>query len=172
MSHSRLSHTVRFCEVESVRVYVNEFVKSFKFLVLLDKLNSINLIISNNEKFVIEIPNDFSRTIFYALPSTHPRSDLDIQTLTAEALRGVLGDLERRVNEGVKPDPELGRDWELSITTKASAPGSEPIDVPRGFDVAGGVQSPESIRFPCKTAEVNNSVVLSLYTDIPSVEGN
>lgn len=124
---------------------------------------------SSLEKFIIELPNDFARSVFYALPSTASRSDLDIASLASEVLRDCFSHIERKLR--VTPIRDEGDTWELFAVTKRApeAHQNDPIDMPGGFEVVLEQESGgrwERTRDPIKSVVIGDGVVVSTYLDV------
>jgi hypothetical protein len=124
---------------------------------------------SSLEKFLIELPNDFARSVFYALPSTASRSDLDIASLASEVLRDCFSHVERKLR--VSTIRDKGDTWELLALTKRAPEThqNDPIDMPGGFvmvleEESGGRW--ERTRDPIKSVVIGDGVVVSTYLDV------
>lgn len=164
-------------DIKSVREYVKQFCLSIRDLVLLDRIKSIILSVlthtgERTERCVIELPSDFARTVFYALPSTAHRSDLEISNSCAELLGEALQYLERKVNNGLPTVAEPGRDWEIVLDVKRNAvQGGMSIECPTGHEVMRAHAERDHrdasmfSRSPIKSCTLADSVVLSLFTD-------
>lgn len=172
-SHQRLGQSVWMCDLKDVRKYVKEFATSLRTCLLLDRIQSVVVGMKSSsgsslEKFIIELPNDFARSVFYALPSTASRSDLDIAGLASEVLRDCFTHIERKLR--ISPIRDKGDTWELLAITKRApeAHQNDPVDVPGGFDVVPVEESGgywERTRDPIKSVMIGDGVVVSTYLD-------
>jgi hypothetical protein len=123
------------------------------------------------EKFVMELPSDFGRTIFYGIPATSNKTDFDIACVCAELLGEELKSLERKL--GAYESVEPSRTWEIYVDTKISDSGvTDSVDIPVGY---AKLSSEEEIlirdcsrteRIPLKSTVMNENVLLSTYFDI------
>lgn len=164
--HKRLGRCMYLCDIYSVRQYTKQFCRSIRTLLLLDRVGSVRLV-CGHLRWVIEIPSDFGRTFYYAIPPTESRSEMEISSLCANVLCDCFGAFERKSMHA--PRPIFGETadltWRLELEMKAA--GRQP-DFPTDF---GSVPTPQpsfSSRLPLRSAAVGDTVVVSVSIDTPS----
>ena len=171
--HLRLGQSVWLCDIKSVRIYVKQFCLSLQTVLLYDRGNAVIIQTSQAdssipaERFVIELPSDFGRTVFYAFPASANRSDLEVASLASEVLKDTLVHIERKLGE---PACVAG-EWELMVETKRASTQQvvDPVDIPSGFDIIEDRHPfPSGVRTPVKSCMIGESVAVSTYCDRPS----
>ena len=169
VKRKRLGLTVWSCEI--ARKYVSTFVKSLSQALLVDRVNAIIIRLAT-ERFVIEIPADFSRNVFYANPSISNRTDLDISCLCVDVLSESLGAIERRLAMCPPRTRSDLSEWELFVDVKPIQPGADSIDVPIGSTVVSPQEevffrdASHFVRYPLKSSVLNEQVLVAAYVDI------
>ncbi len=163
--HKRFGRTVLLCDSYPVRQYTKQFCKSIRTLILLDRVSAV-WVLSGVHRLVIEIPNDFGRAFYYAIPPTESRSDLEISSLCVGTLSDSFGVLERRMGSlqgalGESPDSS----WTLQVETKPK--GADNMELPSGFLVQESAVSTAdfTLRRPLSSSVVGPTVVLSVSVD-------
>lgn len=163
--HQRFGHTVMLTG-GTVRNTVKQFCLSIRNLVLMDRVHSVVVVSNANRanRLIIELPVDFCRTVFYMLPSHAHRSDLEIAATCAK----VLGDTFEHIQRHLAVDTSASiSSFELFVVVKRNCvPGTE-LSTPTGFEVLSldALKSPRWLRLPLKSAVLEDTVVISVYTD-------
>lgn len=142
--------------------YVKQFCFSIRDLILTDRVNSL-IFQSDNSRFFIELPSDFSRVVFYALPAIAHRSDLEIAETAFKVLTEAMDHLERKLCATKSPK---STQWEILVDVKRNPiPGTQ-TNTPSGFSlVKDPVKGIGYSRNPIKSCVLANSVVVSMYQD-------
>jgi hypothetical protein len=168
-SHTRFGVTVQICDIKSVKSYIKQVCQSLQSALLHDRVDCL-VIEAGSDRFCIELPTDFGKTVFYALPSGGHRSDLDAQSLCAPSLREALIQLDRKLCSG--PRRVRGNDaqaWEVYADMKAtSVQMNEAMDMPSGWTLWENDDSQRNLsllRNPIKSVLIGGHVVISTYTD-------
>jgi len=175
VDRKRFGITASMCRTPGVHEYVKQFLKCIKDLVLQDRMKAVTILINNDlgqvqERFVIEFPSDFGRSIFYGVPTGSNRTDLDVVCACAELLSGEYKALESKIP---KLETDCGfREWSFFLDMKAIELPSESVDIPVGctkissHDEKIFRDNSEMNRIPLKSAVMNDQVLISTYLDL------
>jgi hypothetical protein len=167
--HMRFGIAVWLCDVKTVKSYVKRLCMSLQNILLHDRVRAI-IVATTHEQFTIEIPNDFSKSVFYALPTGSPRTELEIKSSCASVLREALIYIDRKLGR-VEPMVESPTSWEVFVDLKNnSGQVTENLDMPSGWiidDQSITTEKPTHLqRKPIKSTTIGENVVISTYTDI------
>jgi hypothetical protein len=173
--HMRFGIAVWLCDVKSVKSYVRRICMSLQNILLHDRVHAI-VIETPQEKFTIELPEDFPKSVFYALPTGSPRTELEIKSLCASALREALIYLDRKLGKvtdhRMNDETASQQTWEVYVDLKnSSAQATETMDMPSGWIIEERAANFDSgsmtvQRKPIKSTMMGENVVISTYTDI------
>ena len=167
----RFGLTVSICKFKPAKDYVRQVCHSLHPLLLYDRIRSIT-IVRTDERFTIEIPNDFGKSIFYSLPMQGNRSDLDVRCACTKIFQDALIQIDRKLrtdhlpNTGDSPED----DWEIVVDVKRnSVETTECMDMPSGWLLdSGKLERNPGVtvyRKPIKSSLAGENVVLSIYLD-------
>ena len=175
--HQRFGQVVLICNIKQVKQFVKQFCASLQTMILHDRVNALVVSVSTEnsshpvERFFIEVPCDFSKTVFYTLPASTHKSDFETVSTCSELLRENLVHLERKLGSTLtraRPaftQPDLR--WEVYVDVERnSVQTTECMDMPSGWSLvdslpAGG----QATRTPIKSSLLGNVVAVSTYVD-------
>ena len=163
--HMRFGIAVWLCDSKSVKLYVRQICSPLQNLFLHDRVQAI-VVATNSERFTIELPNEFAKCVLSALPAGTARTELEIRSFCANALRDALIQLDRKL--GKKSCSETQNcDWDVFVDVKnrANSQISDTIDMPSGWLIETTGPESVSVRNPIKSVSIGDNVVLSTYTD-------
>lgn len=169
--HIRFGLAVWLCGLKPVKSYVKQVCQSLQNVLLHDRVHAI-VIETPYERFTIELPTDFGKTVFYSLPASGGRTDLETRSLCSVPLRDALVNIDRKLGEckgmdltGAQPD----KTWEVTVDIKPSnAQFTETMDMPSGWllEASNPVDVGIKLRKPIKSVMIGDNVVISTYTDL------
>ena len=173
----RFGICVRLCAESVIRKYVANFLTSLRVAMLDDRIHAIWILIkdecdtSARERFVVEVPNDFARTLFHEKNSIGDQTELELACKAARILSEVYRGLERRlglVREHSISEPT----WELFVDMKQAVVGADMLDVPIGCTLLDETDenmqrdATKLLRLPLTSSSVNDKVLVLTYVDI------
>lgn len=173
-NHMRFGQSFLLCDVKSVKQYIKQLCSSIQTLFLHDRVKCFVILASDSnkrpiERFVIEFPEDFAKSIFYFLPpGSSSRTDLETNSICTEIFREALTHLERKLDRSIPKPGEPIAYWEALVDVKrSSAQATECMDMPSGWllDSDAKFFDKNLARHPIKSTCIQESVVVLSYVD-------
>ena len=165
--HMRFGIAVWLCDVKAVKLYVKQICLSLQNALFHDRVKAVT-VVSPSERFTIELPTDFAKSILLTIPEGSMRTELEIKSICARILRDTLIHVDRKLGKGGdEPMTTQGESWEVIADIKKSeGHGTETVDMPSGWIVDSGSPDAAIHRRPIKSALLGDKVLVSTYTDI------
>jgi hypothetical protein len=161
-THMRFGLTVQLCNVKRVRQYIKQICHSLQTLMLYDRVNAL-IVATNQERFVVEVPCDFSKSVFNI--SEGQKSDLDVRCACTKIFHDTLIHIYRKLDhmrEGLASDME----WEVTADVKRNqSQTSELMDMPSGWLMDNRNRSNCKTRLPLKSSTQEDTTFISVYLD-------
>ena len=162
-----------------IRRYVKNFLTGLRPAIMAGRIQAILVSIRSvsdaelSERFVIEFPTDFARSLILGKFSASDQTELDVACSASTILGKAYQGLEIRL--GSSDNPIKGsKVWELFVHVQEVSNGAEMIDIPVGCvlmepKAENSVRdSTNFCRLPLKSSAVDNNVVLLTYLDMKS----
>lgn len=165
IEHKRFGKCVMLCDSLSVREYTKHFCDSLRTPILLDRVKAV-IVSSGPHRLVVDLPSDFGRTLYYAIPPTESRSDLEIASLCSDMLADALSVVERKLDTVPLDQHDDPTTWSLAIETKATPNhAGYGLEVPFGFAADPAQSVVQWTRYPLKSGVVGDTVVVLVSVD-------
>lgn len=176
--HMRFGQSFSLCSISEVKKYIKQVSTSIQTLLVHDRVERFIIQASDSEsepieRFTLEFPCDFGKTLFYSLSAENGlRSDLTTNSFSSEILREALSHLEKKVRRNIDPTSKRGiASWEVLVEVKrSSAQATECMEMPSGWTLLeegrGSTQKFQNVaRQPIKSSCIQDSVVVLSYVD-------
>ena len=160
--HMRFGLTVQLCNVKRVRQYVKQICLSLQTLMLYDRVNAL-IVSTNQERFVVEVPCDFSKSVFN-ISEVH-KSDLDVRCACTKIFHETLIHIPRKLGN-VHARPPSPVDWDITVDVKRNqCQTSELMDMPSGWLMDNREGMNCQTRLPLKSFSQEDTTFISVYVD-------
>ena len=179
MTKKRFGVSVKLCASPGIRRYVKNFLTSLRPAIMCSRVQGIWVSITSqsepslSERFLIEFPNDFARSVIHGKFSSTDQTELDVACTASQVLAKAYQGLESRL--GVSNSPMEGpKSWELLVDIREHQIGSDMIDLPVGcvqvepVSEASYRNSTGFCRLPLKSSSIDDKVVMLTCLDMKS----